>query len=123
MNDVQPFATPNGRRPSSRRRGPVAHCARVAWLGAHQSKLAKSVDTARSRTNDAESLCEGGNLRKTKKRLQQAGKALTHYAHRLAGQAARKKLDATLRTEFLQAGQAIASAVKQLRSGAQCPPS
>jgi hypothetical protein len=94
----------------------------ASGLGAYQSKLAKSVDSARSRANDAESLCEGGNLKKTKKRLQQAAKALTQYAHRLAGQAARKKLDGTLRTDFLQAGQAIQPDVKNLRGQAQCPP-
>src|SRR5262249_8585818 len=75
-------------------------------LGSFQSKLANSLATARSRTEDAESLCDAGakNPKKTKKRLQEAGKAVSQYVHRLAGLRARKKLDGTLRTGFLQAG-------------------
>jgi hypothetical protein len=92
-------------------------------LGAFQSKLAHSVATARSRTADAQSVCGTGNAKKTKKRLQQAAKALTQYAHRLAGLPARKKLDAAIRAEFLQAGQAIVPDLKTLRTQVACPPS
>jgi hypothetical protein len=91
-------------------------------LGAFQSKLAKSLETARSRADDARTLCEASNLKKTKKRLQQSAKALSQYVHRLAGLTARKKLDAALRTDFLQAGQAIEPDVKTLRTQAVCPP-
>jgi hypothetical protein len=78
-------------------------------LGSFQSKLAKSLATARSRTEDAQSLCGAGakNGKKTKKSLQEAGKAVSQYVHRLAGLRARKKLDGTLRTDFVPAGQAI----------------
>ena len=88
-------------------------------LGSFQSKLAKSLGTANARTTDAQSLC-GQNLKKTRKRLQQAAKALTQYAHRLAGLPARKKLDDTLRRSFLGAGQAIIPDVKTLRAQPQC---
>jgi uncharacterized repeat protein (TIGR03803 family) len=93
-------------------------------LGSFQSKLAKSLDTARSRTEDAQSLCDAGakNAKKTKKRLQDAGKAVSQYVHRLAGLPARNKLDGTLRTEFLQAGQAIEPDLSSLRAHVQCPP-
>jgi hypothetical protein len=91
-------------------------------LGSFQSKLAKNLDTARSRTDEGRTLCEASNVKKTKKRLQQAGKALTQYAHRLSGLPARKKLDATLRADFLQAGKAIAPDVTTLRAQVQCPP-
>jgi hypothetical protein len=91
-------------------------------LGAFQSKLAKSLGTARARTDDARTLCDDANVKKTKKQLQQAAKALAQYVHRLAGLPARKKLDVALRSELLQAGQAIGPDVKSLRSQAQCPP-
>ena len=96
----------------------------ASGLGSFQSKLAKSLDTARSRTEDAQSLCDAGakNAKKTKKRLQEAGKAVSQYVHRLAGLPARNKLDGTLRTEFLQAGQAIEPDLSSLRAHVQCPP-
>ncbi len=62
-----------------------------------------------------------GNVKHTKKRLQQAAKALSQYAHRLAGLPARKKLDGALRTELLNAGRAIIPDVRTLRSQVQCP--
>jgi hypothetical protein len=93
-------------------------------LGSFQSKLANSLGTARSRTEDAQSLCDAGakNAKKTKKNLQEAGKAVTQYVHRLAGLRARKKLDGTLRTDFMQAGKAIQPDLSSLRAHVQCPP-
>jgi hypothetical protein len=96
----------------------------ASGLGSFQSKLAKSLDTARSRTEDAQSLCDAGakNAKKTKKRLQEAGKALSQYVHRLAGLPARNKLDGTVRSDFLKAGQAIEPDLSSLRAHVQCPP-
>jgi hypothetical protein len=93
-------------------------------LGSFQSKLAKSLGTARSGTEDAQSLCDAGakNTKKTKKRLQEAGKAVSQYVHRLNGLRSRKKLDGTLRTNFVQAGQAIEPDLSSLRAHVQCPP-
>jgi hypothetical protein len=94
-------------------------------LGSFQPKLAKSLATAQSRTAEAQSLCDANgknDAKKAKKRLREAGKAVSQYVHRLAGLAARKKLDGTLRTEFLQAGQAIAPDLQMLRADLQCPP-
>ena len=93
-------------------------------LGSFQSKLANSLGTARSRTEDAQSLCDAGakNGKKTMKKLQEAGKAVAQYVHRLAGLRARKKLDGTLRTDFMQAGKAIAPDLSSLRAHVQCPP-
>jgi hypothetical protein len=85
------------------------------------AKLAKSLGTASSRTGEAQALCGDGNLKKTKKQLQQAAKALGQYTHRLAGLPARKKLDDALRGSYLQAGEAIAPDLKTLRAQAQCP--
>jgi hypothetical protein len=48
--------------------------------------------------------------------------ALAQYAHRLAGLPARKNLDPTFRSDFLQAGQPIAPDVKTLRARPACPP-
>jgi len=94
-------------------------------LGRFQSKLAKSLDTARSRAEDAQSLCDANgknDAKKAKKRLQEAAKAVSQYVHRLAGLPARKKLDDTPRTDFLQAGQAIVPDLTTLRAQLQCPP-
>ena len=93
-------------------------------LGSFQSKLANSLGTARSRIEDAQSLCDAGanSAKKTMKKLQEAGKAVAQYVHRLAGLRARKKLDGTLRTDFMQAGKAIAPDLSSLRAHVQCPP-
>ena len=56
------------------------------------------------------------------KGLQEAGKAVSQYVHRLAGLRARKKLDGTLRTDFMQAGQAIEPDLGSLRAHVQGPP-
>lgn len=90
-------------------------------LGAFQAKLAKSLDTGSSRTTDAQTLCGDGNLKKTKKRLQQAAKGLEQYTHRLSGLPAKKKLDPTLRETYLEAGDPIASDLTTLRKHVQCP--
>jgi len=90
-------------------------------LGAFQDQLAKSLDTGSSRTTDAQTLCGDGNLKKTKKRLQQAAKGLEQYTHRLAGLPAKKKLDPTLRQTYLGAGEPIASDLTTLRKHVQCP--
>src|SRR6185503_20016675 len=65
-------------------------------LASFGPKLVDSVDKATERKLDAEAVCRDGNLKKTKKRLQQSGKALAQYAHRLNGLPARKKLDDAL---------------------------
>ena len=90
-------------------------------LGAFGPKLVHSLETALERLGDARTRCGESNLKKTRKRLQQAGKALTQYAHRLRGLPARKKLDDALRLDFLAAGQAIAPDVATLRGTVACP--
>jgi hypothetical protein len=70
---------------------------------------------------DAEDACRDANLKKTRKRLQQAAKGLTQYAHRLNGRAARKKLDPGLRQSVLDDGATIQQALGALRNGVHCP--
>src|SRR5262249_52739120 len=84
-------------------------------------KLAHSVDKARQRNLDGQSSCLIPKLKKTKKRLQQAGTALTQYTHRLNGLAARKRLDDAVRTTFLEAGGPIERDVTTLRGVVACP--
>ncbi len=91
-------------------------------LGSFADKLAKSIDAARTRAAEARTLCGGGDLKKTRKHLQQAAKALSQYVHRLSGRPARKKLQEAIRTDFLQAVQAIAGDVAALRAQVACPP-
>lgn len=82
-------------------------------LGSFQSGLAKNLAQAKARVADAEKL---GTGKKARKKLQQAGKAVSAYVHRLGSLTARKKLDATLRTDLQSAGSPIAADVKALRS-------
>ena len=84
-------------------------------LGTFQAKLAKSLQIAQTRTGEAQAL---GSGKKAKKKLQQAARALTEYAHRLSSLSARKKLKSqgSLRTDFLSQGNAITPDVKRLRA-------
>ena len=90
-------------------------------LGTFRPKLAQNVEKAIARTGEGGTLCGAANVKKTKKRLQQAGTALRQYAHRLSGLAARKKLDSTLRQAFLDAAAPIRDDLKALRSAVACP--
>jgi hypothetical protein len=58
---------------------------------------------------------QGTSGKKAKKKLQQAAKQMNTYGHKLSSLSARKKLDATLRTGFIQAGKAIENDLKALR--------
>jgi Concanavalin A-like lectin/glucanases superfamily len=90
-------------------------------LGDFAPKLAHNVDKARLREVDAEGLCRAANVKKTKKRLQQATKELTLYVHRLNGLAARKKLDPAVRHGFVDEGTAIHRDLRTLRGALRCP--
>ena len=90
-------------------------------LGAFGPKLSKNLDKALAHTDDALGLCGASNAKKAKSRLAQVKKALTQYAHRLKGLAARKKLDATLRGTFVARGEAIVPDVVTLRGSLACP--
>ena len=85
-----------------------------------EPKLATSLAKARTRIVQAETVCRDGDLKKTKKRLHRAAKALSRYVHRLDAGSASKQLDDQLRRRFLEAGEEIAPDLDAL--GAQCPP-
>ena len=90
-------------------------------LGTFGPKLIVNVEKARDRKIEAEALCRDGNLKKTKKRLQQSAKALAQYAHRLSGRPARKKLGDSVRRRFLDQAAPIATDLKTLRGTVSCP--
>jgi hypothetical protein len=90
-------------------------------LGAFGPKLVRNVEKAKARNLDGERVCAESNLKKAKKRLQQAAKALTQYAHRLNGLPARKRLDPALRQAFLDEGAPITTDLKTLRGAVVCP--
>jgi hypothetical protein len=98
-----------------------AQLAGAAGLGKVAPKLMQSVDTATARKVDAESLCRASNLKKTKKRLQQAAKAMSQYAHRLSALNARKTIDPAVRQSFLSAGTPIQRDLGTLRGTVRCP--
>ena len=94
-------------------------------LGTFQKRLGKVLVRAGKSATGAETACGATSrtaLKKTKKQLQQAAKALTQYAHALASLSARKKLDGALRQTFLDAAATITRDVKTLRGLVQCPP-
>ena len=84
-----------------------------AGLGKFRAKSVKNLEQAKARTASAQA---NTDVKKARKALQQAAKALSTYAHRLGSLNARKKLDATLRTEFQHAGDPIKDDIKTLRS-------
>ena len=99
----------------------LAHLNAGTELGDFAPKLTHNVDKARLRKVDAEGLCRASNVKKTKKRLQQATKELTLYVHRLNGLAARKKLDPAVRQLFVDKGTPIQRDLMTLRGALRCP--
>jgi hypothetical protein len=93
----------------------------ASGLGAYQAKLAKNVTKARSRATDGGTLCGQSNAKKTKRRLLQAAKAMSQFVHRLNGSAAKRKLDATLRQTFVDAGTQVQNDLKAFRATVACP--
>jgi hypothetical protein len=92
-------------------------------LGSFQAKLAKSLVKASGRTTDAQTVCADGNVKKTKRRLKQAAKAVSKYGQRLGKRAAQKQLEEGLRLDFLGRGELIAPDVEALRAQVECPAS
>jgi hypothetical protein len=90
-------------------------------LGAFGPKLVHNVEKAKARNLDAESVCAGSNLKKARKRLQQAATALVQYAHRLNGRPARKRLEPAVRQDFLDRGAPIEEDLRTLRGAVVCP--
>jgi len=93
----------------------------ASGLGSYQAKLAKNATKARSRAADGGTLCGQSNAKKTKKRLQQAAKAMNQFVHRLNGSAAKRKLDGTLRQTFVAAGMQVENDLNVFRSTVACP--
>jgi hypothetical protein len=91
-------------------------------LGTFQAKLAKQLERASDRLDEAEVRCGEGNVKKARKRLQQTRKAVVQYVHRLGSRAARARLDDALRLDFLDAGEATLPDVETLRADLACPP-
>jgi hypothetical protein len=92
----------------------------ASGLGTYQAKLANNVTKARSRATDGGTLCRQSNVKKTKKRLLQAAKAMSQFVHRLNGSAAKRKL-ATLRQTFVDAGTQVQNDLKVFRATVACP--
>jgi cysteine-rich repeat protein len=91
----------------------IARVKAEGGLGSFQSKSVKSLQQAMVSTQAAQTATKA---KKARKSLQQAAKAITTYAHRLGSLTARKKLDATLRTDFQHAGDPIKADLVTLRS-------
>lgn len=90
-------------------------------LGTFQPKLASRLEKAAERTVDAGTLCREPTLKKARKRLQQAAKAMTQYVRRLGSPAARRRLDPALREALRAEGDPIREDLKTLRGAVRCP--
>jgi hypothetical protein len=99
-----------------------ARLAGASALGKLAPKLMHSVDVATAQKVDAEGLCRASNLKKARKRLQQAAKTMSQYAHRLSALNARKAIkDPNVREDFLSAGKSIQQDLGTLRGSVRCP--
>jgi hypothetical protein len=90
-------------------------------LGDFQSKLQDKLDQVLQRTAEAIDACRDVNVARARTRLKQVAKGLAAYRHRLAGRAARRKLDPGVRANFVDAGGAIKTDVQTLRGAVRCP--
>jgi len=79
------------------------------------------ITKARTKATDGATFCRDANLKKTNKRLKQAGKTMTKLIHRLSGLAARNKLDPALRRSLLDDASPIGTALKAFRGSVRCP--
>lgn len=82
-------------------------------LGNYQKLSLKNLQQAKARIEAARG---NSNTKKVRKLLQQGGKAITQYIHRLSSHTASKKLPSALRQDYIKDGNAIAPDVKALRS-------
>lgn len=90
----------------------IARVQAEAGLGTFQAKSVKSLQQAKARAQAAQTATK---VKKARKALQQAAKAISGYARRLGSLGARKKLDATVRADFQHAGDPIAADLQTLR--------
>lgn len=93
----------------------------ASGLGTYQAKLSKSIGQARTRVADGSNLCGQSNLKKAKKRLQQAAKAAAKMVRALNTPAAKRRLDGPLRQSLVDDGTAARDDLKAFRSAVVCP--
>jgi hypothetical protein len=89
-------------------------------LGDAQSKLAKALAVAKSKKEDGEAKCAGGDTKRARKRLQQTAQKLTQFAHRLRSNASRKKIPAAVREPLAAEADRIRDDAKGLRGQLAC---
>lgn len=84
-------------------------------LGKLKKGLVKSPVAARTSTQIAEDLADGGKNKPAKKKLKQATKRMSSFVHRLKSLTARKKLPAETRTSLIDEGTPIQADLKTLQ--------
>jgi hypothetical protein len=89
-------------------------------LGDAQSKLAKALGVAKSRKEDGEAKCAGGDAKRARKRLQQTARKLTQFSHRLRSNASRKKIPPGVREPLAAEADRIRDDAKSLRRMLDC---
>ena len=90
-------------------------------LGNLQEKLVDALTKAAERTEDAEAQCADGRTRQPKERLDQVGRQLIKYSHRLRARSARHNIVKEIREPFALTADAIRADQKTLRGTLRCP--
>jgi hypothetical protein len=90
-------------------------------LGSFQPKLAHTLTKGHDRAVEAREMCAASDPSKARTRLKRVERAVTQYAHRLGGLAARQKLEDGLRTRMLAPAEVLKNDVKTLRKTLRCP--
>jgi hypothetical protein len=86
-----------------------------------QEKLVDVLTKATERNASAETECADGRTRQPKERLDQVGRQLIKYGHRLRARSARRKIAEEIRESFALAADAIRADEKTLRGALVCP--
>ena len=93
----------------------------ASGLGAFQPKLATRLELAVVSGDLARSSCSDRRHGQAKARLRQATNAFARYVRKLDSRKARGTLDAAMRYDLRQAGEAIVADVQLLRAHLVCP--
>ena len=90
-------------------------------LGPFQDKLRRTLERAKERKEQAETLCQEPDLRRAKKRLKQAGQQMTKVGRTLRSLRARKSLPPARREALLATADGIRRDLRALGGSVRCP--
>jgi hypothetical protein len=86
-----------------------------------QAKLAREAESAKQRTDAAESACAGGGTKVARKHLKIGIRDLIQFSHMLRTTSAKRRVPEPVRTPLVQAADAIKTDAQTLRGSLACP--